>query len=553
MDDQIAPVVPQGSDPIAAYRAYLEQNTGYRAGTGPSLDDTPMPSAQGQGPSIAPVTPQAPPNPQSAAPQSAPIAPVMGGGTAYGAPGTAASPSPTIDSILPNPVGGDAEQAPQADQAPQARKAKKDDKAKGAKQADQAPIIAPVRGQAPAQAGSSQPPNPSQPVGNPASLSAQPTMAGNSGGQISADPSQMTPASGHVIPGAKTDDGRPMITVKPPGIDDSDFGKGNTKLADIHDGHDLIDSLPKAKQSAYMDWWEQQHGSINQRYDAMLQDLGQRPDPNRQPTRKEMFGELMNFGLNLMRNARRGGDNVAAVGQSAQEAMQGQQAKQQQQTADYDNQKASIEAQRQNQLKDIGNYGNAVREDALITNANTRTTLEAIKALKPPKTGQPTTRILNDGTQVEFDPDTKSWNPSVDRSGNPIGKMPQQGPRGGAGKGPARMLEYNDLVKNQHVEPNQALALVYGSGGVKQADPVKTYNGIYAKARTMGETPEDAKAEAENMTSVLHGNNWRQAQALAHAPAIGGPPRVTSQADYDKLPKGAKYLSPDGRTLTKNQ
>ena len=43
MDDSIAPTsdVPQGGDPIAAYRRYLEANTGDRlSGAGPQVGDT---------------------------------------------------------------------------------------------------------------------------------------------------------------------------------------------------------------------------------------------------------------------------------------------------------------------------------------------------------------------------------------------------------------------------------------------------------------------------------------------------------------------------------
>jgi hypothetical protein len=253
----------------------------------------------------------------------------------------------------------------------------------------------------------------------------------------------------------------------------------------------------------------------------MRQDLGARPDPNRDPTRKEKFTELMNFGLQLMQNAKRGNDPVAAVGASAQEALGAQKAKQQGQTADYDSRVAGIEGQRQNQLKDIGNYGQAMREDVTTQDNQQRTAADIIRTLKPPRPGQPTTRVLQDGTQVDYDPQTGSWNPSVDRNGNPLGKVNPQGPHGGAGKGSARVQSLNDLIA-KGVDKNRAMMMVYGTGGFKPDDPIKTYNAIYSKARGLFESPEDAAQEAESQTSMLHGPNWRDTVKSRNAPPTGG-------------------------------
>jgi hypothetical protein len=407
---------------------------------------------------------------------------------------------------------GQAPQAPQAPQTAQAPQARQAAMMRGAPQAAQAPTI------------DGAPTNP-VPAGLPFGPGAPPLSMGgatspNSGAQP--DPTNK-PAAAHVIKGKKTEDGKPLVNIQPPDHDpDTDFDK--KKLAKVQSVTDLVDALKPGARTRYMDWWEQQHGDINARYDQMRAELGARPDPNREPSRQEKFTELMNFGLQLMQNARRGADPVAAAGESVQQAFGAQKAKQQAQTADYDTKVAGIEGQRQTQLKDLGNYGQAVREDSLIKNQDVQTAKAYASMLKPPKTGQPITRVTPDGTQLQYNQDSGAWDVSLTSDGKPVKLDPDKGPRGGQGHAPARMTEYNDLVKNQGVEPNRALALVYGSGGVKSSDPTKTYNNIYSKARSLYESPEDAKAEAEQMTENLHGANWRQRVAASGAPAIKGKP-----------------------------
>lgn len=488
MDDSIAPV--QGSDPVAAYRAYLEANTGYRAGAGPATPDAASTPPMGAGAQIAPVDP-------SAAPQSAPQIAPMGEGPTGGMPppGADDSTTPALDGAMPNPVQTAAPQAPQADQAPLAPKAKKADKLKGARQAAQAPQIAPA---------------------NP---NAQPPSA--NADAITTDDSQMTPASGHVIKGKTTDDGRPLINVQPPDHDPSDFDKD--KLQDAHTVDDVFNALPAAKRSSYMDWWQQQHGDINQRYDQMRQDLGMRPDPNREPSRQEKFTELMNFGLNLLRNAKRGNDPMAAMGTSAQEALQTQKDKQQGETSAYDQRAAAIEAQRQNQLKDIGNYGQATREDALIQDATTRTAIAQANAAKPPKANQPTTRVLKNGQQIEYDATSKSWKVSVDQDGKPLPAMNPQGPRGGASGG-SKQLELIQGLEQRGYSTADAVNNVLH---VKPSgDPFHDYVSVLNKNTPQGATAEE-KAEAASMAQEtidhMYGAGALDAARAKRNQAINGP------------------------------
>jgi hypothetical protein len=495
MDDQIAPVddapdapdaAPENSDLIADYRRHLYENTGDRVGARAAA--RPAAPAGGAGPMIAP----------------GPSAQPQGAGPAVEAPS-----APDAPMIAPVGQAPQAPNAPQAAQAPQARQAAM---ARGAPQATQAPTI------------DGAPTNP-VPAGLPFGPGAPPlSMGGATSPSSGAQPDPTNkPAAAHVIKGKKTEDGKPLVNIQPPDHDaDTDFDK--KKLADVHTPADLVDALKPGARTRYMDWWEQQHGDINARYDQMRAELGARPDPNREPTRQEKFTELMNFGLQLMQNARRGADPVAAAGQSVQQAFGAQKAKQQAQTEDYDTKVAGIEGQRQTQLKDLGNYGQAVREDSLIKNQDVQTANAYASMLKPPKTGQPITRVTPDGTQLQYNQDSGAWDVSLTSDGKPVKLDPNTGPRGGQKGAPARMQEFNQLINEQHMDPNRALAAVYGTGGYKPDDPQKTYNSIYLAAKRQYEPEEDAKAEAERMTAVVHGDNWRGKMASRNAPPIKGKP-----------------------------
>lgn len=468
----IAPTEPQGEGPWVPPTGETPPDIG----AGPDTD----PDVGGPAPQAGPAGPQAAPQ---AAPQTGDIAPPAGGG--------GQSMTPSLDSVMPNPLQQG--EAPQADIAARAPKATKAAKAQGAKNAPQAAQAPSIDGQ----------------------VAGAPDLG---------DASKMTPASGHVIKGAKTKDGKPMVQVIPDGIKDSDFGKGAVKLEDVHTPEHLIDSLTVPKQNIFMDWWEQQHGAINDRYDSLRADLGQRPDPNRDPTRKEKFVALMHFGLHLMQNAKRGNDPMAAVGQSAEEALAGQKQHQVAQTEDYDSRVAGIEGQRQTQLKNIGNYGQAVREDALIQNANVRTEIARLNAGKAPKTGQPTTRILSDGTQVDYDPDSKSWNPSVDKNGKPIGKMPLQGPRGGMGRGESATVQNIKALEARNYSTADAVNMVLHHKPT--GDPQKDYVSILNKNTPPGASAaeiENARATAEETINHIYGEGALDNARARRDTTIRGP------------------------------
>ena len=469
MDDQIAPVddsppeEPGTSDLIADYRRHLYENTGDRAEA--RVNRAPPPPSSGAGPMIAP----------------GPTSPPPGAGPAVGAP--SAPDAPMIAPV------GQAPQAPQAAGAAQAPQAPQAGQARGARRAPQAPSI-------------DGPTNP-VPAGLPFGPGAPPlSMSGATTPDLGAQPDPSTPpAAAHVAKGKKTADGRPMVNVQPPDHDpDKDFDK--KKLAKVQSVDDLVDALKPGARTRYMDWWEQQHGDINARYDQMRAELGQRPDPNREPTRQEKFTELMNFGLNLMQNARRGADPVAAAGASVQQAIGAQKAKQLAQTQDYDARTAGIEGQRQTQLKDLGNYGQAVREDALIKNQDVQTAKAYASMLKPPKTGQPITRVTPDGTQLQYNQDSGAWDVSLTSDGKPVKLNPNTGPRGGAAH-QSSVVQQLEQAKKDGMSTQDAYAMVYH---VKPSDsPIKTAAAIYQTEIRAGASPEDAQQIAKEQTENFHG------------------------------------------------
>ena len=535
MDDSIAPTPDQGGDPIQAYRQYLAQQSGGGAGPdigGPEIaaapqDEVPNLSPPvGEGPDIAPPVGAPPPGagpdigqpppqdapqagpagpqaPPQAAPQSAEIAPSSGGGS-Y-------SQTPTIDSILPNPLQGPQGEAPLAAQAPQAKKAAK---AKSAPQAAQA-----------------------------AQAAQAPTIDGQAQGQPDlGDAAKMTPASGHVIPGKTTADGKKLIGVHPPDHSPDKFWDKD-KLATAQSPTDLVDSIKPGELTPYMDWWEKQHGDINQRYDQMRSELGQRPDPNREPTRKEQFTELLHFGLHLMQNNRRGTgpnggapDAVAAMGQSVEQTLDEQKGKQRQDTSDYDARVAGVEGQRQTQLKDLGNYGQAVREDATINLDKTRQAIAVANQKKPPR--PPTLRdpartydtagVMRERIEDPQDENYGKYRVPVDAdTGKPLGPQHIVGPRGGSAAGGSKQVENIKFLESRGYSTAEATGMVMH---VKPTgDPEKDYVQILNKNTPPGAAPDEiasARQAAEDTVNHLYGDGALDQARARRNRVISGPAKT---------------------------
>lgn len=570
-----------GQDSLADYRARLSQALGLDGGAPPpaapgdqpppddpfatppqggmpeipnQLDAAPQP--QGEGPSIDGSDPDAQQDP-GGGPQDQSMAMGQGGAGPSVAPsggGTIdGSDTPTLDMAMPNPIRPTPGLAPAAPTAPTAPRAPVAKNAPRAPNAPDAPVAPTING---------------QPDAN--------TDGSNT--QLSSDPGAVSPAAAHKN-GEQTPGGQPGIDIHPDGFnpgDPSNYKKG--AIAKLQEDTDqpkpsqVFDAMKPKKQTTYMDWWEQQHGQIEDRYASMQQDLGARPDPQRDPTKKEKFQMLMDFGISLLQHGGRNGpygtqNEVAATGDALRDSLDREQGRKQADTNRYDQQTAMIQGQKQNDLKDLGNYGNAVREDALITNANTRTAveaqraqIEAMKAAKPPKPGQPVTRYDSKGNQYEWDPDSENpqtgkkgvWQPSVDSTGKPLPAMQATGPRGGGvTKGPpARQAEVTDLI-NKGMSTSDAIDRVYGSG-TKSADPTKTFNNAYSVARRNGSDPDDAKAEAEGVVTTVHGpgalDNARAKANKTTLPQNSPPISALKSGAVTTFKNGQQWtIGPDGQ------
>ena len=134
--------------------------------------------------------------------------------------------------------------------------------------------------------------------------------------------------------------GRMKIESRPPDLDLSDVDP--EKLQGVKTVKDAIDLLPEDKLNHWMDWSEKQRGKINEQYDKMRDAVPGLPE---KLSRKEKFGLLMEFGLQLMRNSasdRYGGDIASAFGTSAHDTARG-----------FQNLRAGQAAGRQRTLDDI--------------------------------------------------------------------------------------------------------------------------------------------------------------------------------------------------------
>ena len=75
------------------------------------------------------------------------------------------------------------------------------------------------------------------------------------------------------------------------------------KLAKANDTLDVLNAATAESRTKYMDWWEKQHGDIDDKYDHLKSQLGARPSDDEPQTKKEKFAALLEFGLHLMKNS----------------------------------------------------------------------------------------------------------------------------------------------------------------------------------------------------------------------------------------------------------
>jgi hypothetical protein len=137
-----------------------------------------------------------------------------------------------------------------------------------------------------------------------------------------------------------------------PQYDPKKLAKANTTL-------DLLNAMKPQSRTDYMDWWEKQHGDIDDKYDALKAKIGARPSDDEPQNKKEKFAALLEFGLHLMKasaapSKTQGAvlsstlsDSVDQAGAAHAQNIAGQQKA-------YDANSNAIEEQRDAELKGIG-------------------------------------------------------------------------------------------------------------------------------------------------------------------------------------------------------
>ncbi len=153
------------------------------------------------------------------------------------------------------------------------------------------------------------------------------------------------------------------IQTRPPDLEaEVDPGKlGQAKTID-----EVFDAAAPKTQSQYMDWWEKSYGSINEKYDAMREQLGQYQELPEKLSKKQMFTLLLGYGARMMTNMRVGrnggsgdidpmaaSDDAFTYGQDV--AMGNRMSK-----GEYSENLGAIENARARDLKAIGTKGEAM-------------------------------------------------------------------------------------------------------------------------------------------------------------------------------------------------
>jgi hypothetical protein len=187
---------------------------------------------------------------------------------------------------------------------------------------------------------------------------------------LAASPSQpATPGQGQPNPLSPTPQG---------GIAQGNGGKGEIPTPDVQlkfkpdklqkaqTTLDVLNAATADSRKSYMDWWEKQHGDIDDRYDHLKSQLGARPSDDEPQTKKEKFAALLEFGLHLMKNSAPASTNQGAVLASTLSDEHDANAKQQQanitaKQGAYDTQANAIETAREKEQAGIGTPAAAMK------------------------------------------------------------------------------------------------------------------------------------------------------------------------------------------------
>jgi hypothetical protein len=269
------------------------------------------------------------------------------------------------------------------------------------------------------------------------------------------------------------------IPVGPPGFK-PEFDEEKLKTAKT--AADLFQAMRKESATDYMGWWEKQYGDIDSKYQQVLKELGDRPDPKRRLDKREQFEFLMEFGLNMLRNSSTGdprdGENAAA--RSIYDTARSKQGQRQEEVERYDALSAQAKKSRAADLESIGNRGEAMSKQAGIN----RDLAGTAKDLAPPKEAGRNKQIITgiDDTVYTLG-DENNAEPVMGIDGKPI-KGRVGGRNGTAGSGtdtrPSQQKQYEHLL-TLGIPKEAAVRIAYRQNS---GDPIKDYKDIYRTTMT---------------------------------------------------------------------
>jgi hypothetical protein len=327
------------------------------------------------------------------------------------------------------------------------------------------------------------------------------------------------------------------------------------KLAKVKSTLDLLNAMKPQSRTDYMDWWEKQHGDIDEKYDNLKSSLGARPDDDQDYSKKEKFAALLEFGLHLMKNsaAAVGSSNQAAplanaLSDSAETAQKAHQANIAGQQSAYDTQAQSIEDARQKAQAGIGTPSAAMKEQADLNRQDSENLKDTASAYKDVNS------TLDQGTKsaaaktYSTGKDGNLYSLEPDEDGNPKAKpvlgidgKPYQGQVLGRATGSgiakddtAQIRNYKYMTGVLGMDPNTAHATAFKPPtGNSLKDHATVYKAIMSA--TMGDTDKSKQGADQYIIDNYGAGELSRATAPQVPPqkpgggAIGSPPPTALQ------------------------
>lgn len=312
------------------------------------------------------------------------------------------------------------------------------------------------------------------------------------------------------------------------------------KLAKAQTTLDLLNAMKPKSRTDYMDWWQKQHGEIDEKYDNLKTQLGARPSDDEPQTQKEKFAALLEFGLHLMKASAPATTNQGAIGAGVlSDSMDSMNKTHQANIAGkqktYDDSADAIESGRAEEQKGIGTPAAAMkgqigsdRNDA----QNLKDTAAAYKdvaganATKAAGIGAATYAVGPGGVihSIYRDEDGKAHaEPVTGIDGKPFqGRVLGKEAGSGIDKGSqdtASIRNQKYLVNVMGVDPNTAAQVAFKpKSGNPNADHAQIYRSVLGA--TMGDT-DKAKRVADQYVLDQYG---AKGVAQANAPMIPNNP-----------------------------